>query len=195
MLLAMLAAPAALGWKPRSAPSLVVWLVLLSATAVVADRNNRPAWQARGLAGSGVDIHRPYDAAGEELLLPEPLAHTLERIERVVSATVPHDEALLVLPYRSVYYPLLGRRSPVWGIFFVRPGQGETDAEMIRRLDERPVDWVLLVSELLFGVDASFPRQRPEVWEYLSREFTPVPDLALPASHVLLRRRSEPENG
>ena len=64
MLLAMLAAPAALGWKPRSAPSLVVWLVLLSATAVVAYRNNRPAWQARGLAGSGVDVHRPYDAAG-----------------------------------------------------------------------------------------------------------------------------------
>ncbi len=192
LLLAMLAVPAALGWKARSAPTVAVFAVLVVATAVVVHHVNLPAWQAHGFAGEGANSHRPYDAAGDELLLPTALADDLEQIERVVSETVPADEPLLVLPYQSVYYPLLGRRSPVWGIFFLRPGQGESDAEMIRKLEEKQVDWVLLVAGVLRGANASFPRQRPEVWDYLSREFATVPDLTLPRNHVLLRRRSRP---
>jgi hypothetical protein len=126
--------------------------------------------------------------AGDELRLRNRVAKDFERVEEAVRSRVPEDEPLFIIPYRTTYYPLLGRRSPVWGIFFLRAGQGESDEQIVRRLREEGVDWVLFTEERLGGVGHSFPELRPQVWAYLQANFAPM-DSKLPRNHLLLRRR------
>lgn len=94
-----------------------------------------------------------------------------------------------MIPYRVTYYPLLERSSPIWGTFFLRPGQGESDDEIIDRLKRKRVDWVLFVAERIRGVSGPFHEIRPRVVQHLRRNFLRVDTTDLPEGHYLLRRR------
>ena len=134
----------------------------------------------------------PIRIGGDTLLLTELRAERLHKLQEAIEARVPPEEPLLILPYRATYYPLLGRVSPVWGLYFTRPGEGESDMEMIRALEEKPVNWVLMTRDKHY-TPGGFPKLRPEVWKYLKREFRRVDTPELPSPNYLMRRVSRSE--
>ena len=188
LLLGSLALPAALPWFYVGYRKVAVWasvILLSTGSAIGIHRFALDVWLTSEQSQSRFTS---YEVAGDELRLRNRVAKDFERVEEAVRSRVPEDEPLFIIPYRTTYYPLLGRRSPVWGIFFLRAGQGESDEQIVRRLREEGVDWVLFTEERLGGVGHSFPELRPQVWAYLQANFAPM-DSKLPRNHLLLRRR------
>jgi hypothetical protein len=191
LLLGSLALPAALPWFNLRHRRAAVWagVALLSIAASIAMHRFALDVLLASVQPSSRLTH--YDVAGDELLLRKGVAQDFESVEEAVRSHVPEDAPLLIIPYRPIYYPLLGRKSPVWGILFLRAGQGESDEEIIRKLHEQGVDWALYTEERLVGVPDGFPKLRSRVWAYLQANFVPV-DSGLPRDHLLLRRRTVP---
>ena len=97
---------------------------------------------------------------------------------------------------RPGLYPLLGRVSPVWEIYFLWPAEPEREEQMIRSLDEKGVDWALVTRDLLDGrPELSFENSHPRIWQHLEREFERVAAPGLPRGYRLLRRRESPVDG
>jgi hypothetical protein len=190
LLLALFALPAALGLGRKHARSWTIWAGLGMTAALVAIGNNTQSLRSYGIElGGNAREFQIYLAAGDRLLVATRIARDLELLERTIAERVGADAPLLMLPYRAAYYPLLHRRAPVWGTYFLPGGQEQTDEEMIRSLEEQGVDWVLYAYEQLAGIDRDFPTLRPRFWEYLHAEFEPVRGVDLPPGHVLLERR------
>ncbi len=190
MLLMLLAAVSA------GRPSLGRWkawllgavVAAVSAGAVVG--GYRPQLEALAVFPYTESPTATYTIAGDTLQLEEVVAQRLERVEAAVNSRIRSDEPLLVIPYHVIYYPLLDRRSPVWGIFYLRPGQGESDSEMIARLEREGVDWVLFTSMRLSGLPGTFSEIRPKVMQYLRTNFRRVRAKDLPPAHFLMHRRT-----
>jgi hypothetical protein len=183
--LGLLAAPAAFGWRSRRLPTLAAWGAVVSMTVLfVVGGSHRIL---------GLDRHLlvPYDADGDIILVPPQRARELRGMKAAVQSRVGPEEPLFIAPYRPLYYRLLRRESPVWGLYFLRAGQGQDDAEMIRTLEDEEVDWVFYVHEVLVDVP-HFRLVRPEVLAYLEREFAAVPTPGLPPGHFLLYRVGAP---
>jgi len=188
-LLGLLAAPPAFGASLRSRRNLAAWAGTLVLTVPIAAGGFRLPLSAWGLPIGPPIRFETYDVTGDSLWLPRSDAETLRRTEAVLSVRLDPSEPLLVLPFRPTYYPVLGRRSPVWTIYFLAPGRVESDEEIIRKLEEEEVDWVLFVSEILKGVPRDFGDLRPGLDRYLEHHFQPVVRRGLPGGHVLLHRR------
>ena len=185
MLLMLLAAATI---RPRQ-PAWRAWLLGTAAAAIsfgAAVGGFRPQLEALAIWPYTGSRTTTYEVAGESLKLTDELAGQLEQVETAIDSRLRPDEPLLVIPYRATYYPLLGRRSPVWGIFFLRPGQGESDDEILDRLERKRVDWVLLTEERISGLPDAFRDARPRVVQYLRRNFLRLRDAGLPAHHYLL---------
>jgi hypothetical protein len=184
--------------------------LLLLALALASDL--RPwarwsAWSALWLVSvvSVLDEHqslslfRPYrareplvefDAAGDTVRVTRQQALRYQSLVDFGRENLAADEPILIAPNRPGLYPLLGKVSPSWWIYFLWPARAEEERELVAALEERRVDWALIVDkptddkpELLFR------NSHPLVWEHLTRHFEPFPARGLPTGHVVLRRR------
>ncbi|MDP6980019.1 MAG: hypothetical protein QF570_15680 [Myxococcota bacterium] len=185
LILGSIALPAAVPWFDLGRRRVAVWGCVILLSTVVATSMHGMSLQLYSQSQNGFARHH---VAGDELWLPNRMAEDLAGVERAVRLHVREDEVLFIIPYRATYYPLLGRESPVWGIFFLRAEQGETDEEIIRSLQDQGVDWVLYNEERIVGTSSTFPELRPQVWAYLQEHFAPIFDPNLPRRHSLLRR-------
>jgi hypothetical protein len=183
--LALLAFPAAFAQPARSRVAAAVWILVLCFAVAVPAAGVHP--RLRRLA----DDLALHDVAGEMLRLPARKAAELRAAEALIAGKLQPGDALLVVPYRPAYYPILGRVSPVWSSFLLRPEEGESDAEMITRLEARGVDWVLLVAERAPEGVAPFGELRPELVAHIEREFAVDSVIDMSPRHVLLRRRAD----
>jgi hypothetical protein len=130
------------------------------------------------------------DVAGEALRLVPAQAAMLRGIQAAVSARVAPEEALFIAPARPTLYPVLGKKSPVWWLYFFWPASAEEEAETIRRLDATPVNWALIVEHAVEErAERGFRSTHPRVWQHLADAFRPVPDERLPPGHHLFRRK------
>jgi hypothetical protein len=131
------------------------------------------------------------ELAGEELRLPEGTARFIERVRQPVLRHVAEDEAIFIAPYHPDFYPMLGKTSPTWGIYFYWPNASrEEQEEMIADFEEKGMNWALLSGAAIDGrADLSFRVAYGLVWEYFRREFALVRVPELPPGYTLLRRR------
>jgi hypothetical protein len=156
----------------------------MSAAAVPATNPVLEPWRV-----GGPDIGRvPFDAAGDELQLNRSDASYVNVLLRVVRTSVPADAPLFLAPVFPTLYPLLERRAPTWQIYFLWHLDDETQAEIIRRLDEGGVDHALIIDSDPTG-EMLFESTNPLVWRHLQATFDAVPGAQLPPGHHLLRRR------
>jgi hypothetical protein len=129
--------------------------------------------------------------AGDELRLPPERARYLDRIGSVIRRRIPEDEALFIAPQMPTLYPLLGKTSPVWGLYLVWTADAEEQDEIVRTLERKDVAWALIKDRPIDGKEElRFRNSHPRVWEHLHREFDRVRTPALPRRHLLFRRRS-----
>ncbi len=132
----------------------------------------------------------PHEIAGEKLRLLPMVERTLSGVEAAVRSRVGEGEALFIAPGRPTLYPLLGKKSPVWWLYFFWPASVEEQRETIARLEEQPVNWALIIDT---GVndreDLRFQGTNPLVWRYLFSDFRLVNDERLAQGYLLFQRR------
>jgi hypothetical protein len=165
------------------------------------------AWSALGLVSlvsvleehQSLALFRPYrsreplvtfDAAGDTVRVTRPQAQRYQALVDFGRANLAPDEPILIAPNRPGLYPLLRKVSPSWWIYFLWPAREEEERELVAALEERHVNWALIIDkptddkpELLFR------NSHPLVWQHLTREFEPFPAPDLPGDHLVLRRR------
>lgn len=129
--------------------------------------------------------------AGDELRLPLDRARYIDRIGRVVRQRIPEDETLFIAPYMPTLYPVLGKTSPTWGLYFLWEADADEEDEILRSLEQKRVAWALIADAALDGrQELRFRNSHRRVWKYLNREFDLVQVPAIPRRHSLFRRRS-----
>jgi hypothetical protein len=189
LLLGLFALPHALGARYRIASTTAVWVVVGLATIIVV-RGAHPQLSA---LGAPAEQWAAFSVGGDRLRLEANQAASLARLEAVVEGRVGADEPMFIAPFRVAYYPLLRKVSPVWDLYMLWPATEAYQEQMIRTLEEKRVDWALVVLEFLAeDPDSVFLRTHPKVAEYLSREFETIQDPQLPGGHLLLHRRAGP---
>jgi hypothetical protein len=192
ILLGLFALPAAFGWSARRAVLVPAWS---AAAALVAFflLESHPLLRPYAF-GRPEARFTEHAVAGEMLLLPPARAAYFRKLERAVAEHV-GDDALFVAPSRPGLYPLLGKRSPSWWIyFFVPDAEDAAQRELIGELED--TDWALVV-DVPVGQreELRFERSHPLVWSHLTDEFRPVPTPELPDDHLLLRRGAGSRGG
>jgi hypothetical protein len=189
LLLGLFALPYALGSRRRILSTLTVWGALGLAAIVVAWGVHPELTMFGRRAGADWE---PFEVTGDRLRLPAIQARSLAGLETVVQDQIADDEPLFIAPFRAGYYPLLRKASPVWDIYMLWPAPVEYQEQMIRTLEEKGVNWALIVHEyLLEDPRSAFARTHPKVMRYLTRNFEWIQAPELPLAHRLYRRRAE----
>ena len=170
---------------PREASRVV--LLVAAALTWFALPAIRPVSVAALPGGPSIPFER-FTARGVDVEIPEEQARELIAVVETISASVPAGDSIFIAPIAPGLYPLLGRTSPTWGIYFLWPGSEADQREMLADLDA--VDWALLQRGRPFDrEDLVFANSHPLVAAYLARTFAPVPARTLPAGFTLLRRK------
>ncbi len=130
--------------------------------------------------------------AGETLRLAPGNAGYLDRLEQTVDTYVGPDEQIFIAPSRPALYPVLGKRSPVRQIYFLWFASPEEEEEIVERLEQRAVEWVLLVDTPVGNrEELRFASTHPHVMDSIERRFERVPTPLLPPENSLWRRRPQ----
>jgi hypothetical protein len=184
-LLGALALPVACGW--RSAARAAAWSVLALGSWLAASAANPVLHALRPGARPALV---PCEVAGERLRLAPEVARQVQLLEHVVASHVPAEELLFLAPGLTTFYPVLGRVSPVWGIYFLWPASEAEQEELVRQLEERGLSWALIKEAPPDGrAELLFRNTHPLVWRWLGRVFERIPTPELPENYFLLRRR------
>jgi hypothetical protein len=132
-----------------------------------------------------------YEVAGDQLRLLPGQAAYLERLELAIHERVAPEEMVFVAPITPSLYPLLGKASPTWWIYFLWAADGKSQEQIVEDLTTQRVSWALIIDIPIDGRrELLFQNSHPLVWQYLTREFEPVSLGPYFRGHHLLSRRS-----
>ena len=185
-LLAFLALPSALGWRPRAILGISFWVVFGVLTSFVVGTKNHMLLRHR--VGGNPPPLVDFELAGEPLKMDGVLAEYLARLSNVLHRHV-KDDPIFFAPSKPGYYPIYGKVSPTFGIYFFVPDATDEEQEEIIR-DLGTVDWAFIVDLPVAKQEALYFRNsHPRVWAYLLEEFRRIPTPSLPPDNILLRRR------
>jgi hypothetical protein len=189
-LLACLAIPAVVGsrWRTPARWAVPLGLVVITLTVPpVANLSLALPGEARTAA------LEPLPLGGDTLRVPPGVARYVSRIERVAALHFREGDTLFVAPFTPGLYCVLGKRSPVWGLYFLWKADPEDEEAMIQRFEAERLDWALISTGAIDGrEELRFWNSHPRVWAWLEREFEVVRDPGLPRGMLLLGR---PDDG
>jgi hypothetical protein len=129
--------------------------------------------------------------AGDWLRLPSAQADELSQIEAAIKQHATPGTTVFIAPTRPGLYPVLGRKSPDWWLYFLFPASTASQRRTIEALERTNVSLALLIDEAIDGrEELRFRNSNPLVWEYLNDRFVDAGGPPLPPGYRLLRRRT-----
>jgi len=132
---------------------------------------------------------RERTVAGERLLLSPSQAAYLPAIEHTLGARL-GEAPIFIAPNRPSLYCVLGKSAPTWWIYYFWKLSPEEQEGTIARLEERGVDWALIVdSPVEEREDLLFRSMNELVWAHFQSAWERVPTPELPEDHLLFHRR------
>lgn len=166
--------------------SMVLFIILISLSCLSIGVN-QPFFVK---ATAPVEAYIKVDVTGSDMWLDNGTAHLVTVLKEANIQKMSSEEYVLIAPFLSALYPILGKISPLWEIFhFFHPNE-ELQREMIRGLVEKKVKWAILADMPFVGYeDLRFRHSHAIVWQYLQDRFEPVPIDGLPADFQVLHRR------
>jgi hypothetical protein len=190
-MLAILAVPTAFGYGHRLLAAAATWTALGLLAVLGALAANKTLAQFRP-GVEPVSLKR-YAVGADYLRLRAGTENYLRRVRTLVGLRAPGREAIFVAPHLVTLYAVLGKQSPTWQLFMLRPESHDRQLQMIRDLEKHHVNLALILDGPIDErEDLAFRNTHAVVWEYLMREFDSVDDPALPPDHILLERRTSP---
>ena len=166
--------------------SVLAALLLTSAWTALEGRQ-----ELRRFAPGGWDVPLVrVEIADEELVLKASIASLYLQIRQVVSMRVGADEELFIAPTMPMWYPLLGKRTPVWWIYFLWPAPEEEQRALIAELEAKGVNWALINERPLNGrIEFNFDNTYPLVWAHFAEDWGQQHHKLLPDTYRLFRRK------
>jgi len=188
-LLAVLAAPRALGLDRKALPAWIATGFLIVVTVLAVPGLNPDVEYLRP-----GDKRRPPVAckvAGDELIVDRVTAAQVERIGEVFAEHVPAEERYVFMaPTYPALYPILGKLSPVWGLYFLWPASDASQERILADLEAKRVRFLFIVEAAVDNRrDLKFQSTHPRVWSYALERFERIPTPSLPTNYFLFRRR------
>lgn len=176
---------AATALATRQKRSLSVGLAVLLATSLFVIGKRSPLYQCL----SSLPHWEHADVAGDSMVIEPNVAQLLTCTHRIAAEKIPSDEQLLIAPFAPSLYPVLGRRSPLYELYFLFPATDLGQEEMIRQLSQENVNWALLSNQPLDGrEDRRLSSTHRLLWQHLTRDFEAVEVPCLNAGMQLRRR-------
>lgn len=127
--------------------------------------------------------------AASGVFLPQRWAASLDELAKFSQTNIPPREGIFIAPAAPGLYPMLGHSAPVWEIYLLFPATKARQEEIIRSLTKKQVDWAIVSNAPPDQRDdLRFSATYPLVWNYLMREFQPVPKVHLPGKMAVLHR-------
>jgi hypothetical protein len=211
VLIGLMALPASFGPRQRKVLLIGVWAFIIIVSRVTVWE---AGWKVHGwplnaaINALAVErYHRSYDLAyqdyglvrtnirGQDLWLPMDQAKLVHDVTENVQQRMAPDENILIAPHWTTFYPILGKKSPVWEIYFLFPQSRSKQEEMINDLERKNVNWALICNWPLDGRDElRFSNTHSYMWQYLMENFEPVSVDTLPAE-CQCRHRKERMRG
>jgi hypothetical protein len=128
--------------------------------------------------------------AASGVFLPPTWARSLDALARFTEKNIAPDEGIFIAPAAPGLYPMLARAAPVWETYVLFPATEKRQEEINRALTRKGVNWAIVSNTPPDQRDdLRFSATYPRVWDYLMRQFQPVPDVHLPGKMVMLHRR------
>ena len=133
-----------------------------------------------------------YYAIGKDRIwIPKSYASRIDDLKKILAQYVPPNEPVLLAPVMTTFYPILGKESPVYDLYFVAPQTEEIQRRMIRELEEKKVRWAVVGNPIILSIDElRLSISHPIFWEYLVTHFELVTDRGLRPGYFLMRRKS-----
>ena len=201
-LIGLMTLPAVFGQRYRKVLTVGVWSFLLVASWTTVWVVRCISVKAAVKAVAAPRYHGSFDLAyrnynfvrtnvrGEDLWLATDKAKLVQDVTAMVEQRVSPDEAILIAPYWTTFYPILRKKSPAWEIYFLFPQSRSKQEEMINDLERKTVNWALICNEALDGRDElRFSNTHSYLWQYLMENFEPVGVDVLPNECQFLHRK------
>jgi hypothetical protein len=125
----------------------------------------------------------------DRLWIPRETADLVNAVTKINEA-IPKQDGLLLAPYIPALYPALNRQSPLWDIYILFPELEERQQDMIKELNYKRVNWVILGDVTIDNRDdLRFKNTHSLIWRHFQEDFIVVENTLLPANYQLLRRK------
>jgi hypothetical protein len=117
----------------------------------------------------------PADIAGNHLWIGDGDAQAIAAAKAINQEYIPTNELVLIAPYWTLLYPVLGKEAPLRENYFLFPQPGETQERMISDLARRQVNWAIICHHFLDGrPELAFENTHSFVWQYLTANFETI---------------------
>ncbi len=187
LLIGMLAFPFALNVNSRKMLCSTGLIIILAMTILSAGTQS---WCYRKAIAPGIFIKS--DIAGDDLWIYRWDALYIKAVEHINSRLISPEEGLLFVPWRPTMYPILRRKSPLHELWFFDPQTETRQKEMIKQLEQKKVNWMILDNFALDRRDElRFSNTHKLLWEYFREHYDLIKVRGLHAEEILLHRKQK----
>lgn len=153
-------------------PAKVKWplAVLLCGSTMWIMTGYQPGWRCQS-SSQCVDV----EVSGSTLQVPASTAYNIHLIRQLAAQYAADGESFLVVPFWPGAYALLGRRSPTWEIYALRPRSMAFQEAEIDRIKAAQPAFVLVLDWPLDGKDAlRFRNTHPLIFQFIEQHYDPL---------------------
>lgn len=175
--------------RPRPRGHLAVLCLLVGGLSFLATVPGHPLYRQFLAARAGAPL--VATALGQDrVLLDRASAAGVLRVTAMVARCVPANEGMFVGPVHPGLYVLLNRSSPLHETYILWPPVSpEAELDMIRSLDEKHINYVLLADFVPEGrEELRFCNTHKRLFRHLDAAFDPLRPPELPSGWSFLRR-------
>jgi hypothetical protein len=191
IILGLIAIPPSFCERQRKKLAIVVWsiIVIFSLGATEMSQENYFLVQVKGLAKA--KLIRRYrgdfglamsdyglvktDIRGENLWITKDIAEIINGAKAINARLIPRTDGILVAPYWTALYPILGKESPLWEIYFLLPQPSTSQERMVGELERKNINWAIVCYNYEDGrPELEFRNTHNLLWQYLVGNFETV---------------------
>jgi len=214
VILGLIAVPESFSTDHHKKLAVVTWsiLVVFSLSALELAQDNyfsvkaRTFVKAKLFRRNGGDFDQAMnaqglvkaDVRGDNLWISKDTAALIDSAKTIDQMLTSNDQ-ILIVPYYPGLYAILGRRSPLWEIYFLIPRPTSEQEKMSRELENKRVGWAFVCHQYVDDrPELAFQNTHSFLWQYLMENFETVTTeemKKLEPNCELMRRKGQPQTG
>ena len=190
LLMGVIAITGHLSRSNKKALAGIVWALLLTITWAALDQapeihtlaKAKALVKARVFRRNNGDLNLamrgyglvPADINGDHLWVDDEVSQAIAGT-KAINQSIPTNELVLIAPYWTLLYPVLGKEAPLRENYFLFPQPRDKQERMINDLARRHVNWAIICHHFLDGrPDLAFENTHSYLWQYLTANFATI---------------------
>jgi len=133
-----------------------------------------------------------YKIGKDDILINPGQAKLMDSVAQISSQRSKKEDDILIAPHWPGFYPVLGKKSPVWQTYFLLPATEALQEKMIVQMENAPVQSIIIGDVPLDGRDdLRFRCTHPMIWSHILDKYEIVPTEGLPPNYQLFIRKPQ----